>query len=369
MNPVVHKFFGAFIVLGLAIFVHEVGHFLLARRKGVRVEKFSLGFGPKLFGFRRGETEYLLSAIPLGGYLKMAGENPGEGEGAPDEFFSKGPFDRIKIVAAGPLMNLLLAYILTTTMFAIGIRIPDYSDVSSIPAEVGEVMVGGPAYSAGIKAGDKIISVDGEPIGDWGELADIIHASPDREIELLIDREEKNFSFRITPVLQDMLGENYGIIGISAPVMSFNVQRFGWESPLLALNANIRQVGMSYKSLWLIITQAKVRKFVGGPIMVVQMAGQEVKKGLSGFLGFMAYINIMLAVINLLPFPVLDGGHCAFFIVEKLRRKPLSLKTQELIQRVGITVLVFLMLFLLMNDTVRQIGRVKAIHQKEMQAQ
>ncbi len=369
MISVIHKLFGACIVFGLAIFVHELGHFFIAKRKGVRVEKFSLGFGPKLFGFKRGETEYLLSAIPLGGYLKMAGENPGEGEGAPDEFFSKSPLDRIKIVLAGPFMNLLLAYILMTAMFAIGIRLPDYSDAQSIPAEIGEVMIGFPAHSAGIKVGDKIISVDGESVEDWGELADIIHASPDREIELVLNREEEIFNLRITPVEQDMLGENYGIIGISPPVKSFHVERFGWKSPLLALNANIRQVGMSYKMLWLIVSRAKFRKFVGGPILIVQMAGQEVRKGLSGFLGFMAYINIMLAVINLLPFPVLDGGHCAFFILEKLRRRPLSLKTQELVQRMGIAVLTFLMLFLLINDTMRQVGRVKAIHQREMQAQ
>ena len=147
-NPIVIRILGTVIVLGLAIFVHEAGHFLIAKRKGVRVEKFSLGFGPKIFGFRHGETEYQLSIIPLGGYIKMAGENPGEREGAPDEFFSKSPFDRIKIVAAGPFMNLLLAYLLTVLMFTIGIRLPDYPETSTIPAEIGEVIIGTPAYTA-----------------------------------------------------------------------------------------------------------------------------------------------------------------------------------------------------------------------------
>ena len=372
----------------------------------------------------------------------MAGENQEEREGAPDEFFSKTPFDRIKIVVAGPFMNFLLAYMLTLAMFAIGIRLPDYSNrisnvseilktvglrpgdeiieiegqnVSSwqtmivlieklagekenctvtvlregerirmeevkilelvqasplIPAEVGEVIIGTPAYAAGLKAGDRIVSIDGEQTEDWSKLTAIIHASADRRLELTIDRNGRIFPIEVTPISQDMLGDSFGVIGISSPAPDYYVRRFGWKSIPYALDSTIRQIAVSYKMLWFIATHpAKSRKLVGGPILIVQMAGAEVKKGLGYFLGFMSSINIMLAIINLLPFPVLDGGHVMFFLLEKLRRKPLSLKTQELLQQVGIGLLVALMVCLFANDTLRHIDRRKALRNTETHSQ
>jgi regulator of sigma E protease len=366
----------------------------------------------------------------------MAGENPGEGEGTPDEFFSKTPFSRMKIVAAGPFMNIILAYVVITGMFAIGVRLPDYSnrigsvheilrkaglrtgdsiveiegeeianwqtlsasvakvqggkeqcsvtilregneirlkniraeDLLSlsplIPAEVGEVSIGMPAYSAGLKAGDRIISVDEKTVKDWDELAAVIHRSADKEIELRVERGADIFRVSVTPISQSMLGDNKGIIGIAPPASDYYVERFGWKSIPYALEAVAKQTAMTYKMLWLIVRHpAKFRKFLGGPILVVQMAGEEAKKGLGGFLGFMGSINILLAVINLVPFPVLDGGHVMFFLLEKLRRRPLSLNTQEWIQRVGITLLAALMVFLLANDTMRQIDRMKTLKQ------
>ena len=435
-HPIIIRFLAAAVVFGVAILVHEAGHFIFAKRKGVKVEKFSIGFGPKLLGFRRGDTQYLLSLIPLGGYLKMAGENPGEGEGAPDEFFSKTPFDRMKIVAAGPFMNLILAYVVIVGMFSIGIRVPDYSnqigsvhetlqkaglrtgdfivgiegeEISNwqtlsasvvklsdrkgqcsitvlregdeirlkniragdllelsplIPAEVGEVAIGMPGYSAGILAGDRIISIDGEATGDWDKLAAIIHRSADKEIELRIGRGANVFPVSITPISHDILGDNIGIIGISPPASDYYIKRFGWKSVPYALKETVSRTAMTYKGLWLIITrQVSFMKSVGGPILIVQMAGEEAKKGLGGFLGFMGSINILLAVMNLIPFPVLDGGHVMFFLIEKLRRRPLSLNTQEWIQRVGIALIIALMVFLFANDTMRQVNRTKALQQ------
>ncbi len=361
-HPILIRFLGAAVLLGLAIFVHEAGHFIAAKRRGVRVEKFSLGFGPRIFSFYCRDTEYQLSLIPLGGYIKMAGENPGEGEGAPDEFFSKTPFERISIVAAGPFMNLILAYIVIAAMFTIGVKLPKYSN-QIIHTEVGEVVVGAPAYSAGIIPGDKIISINGKKVLEWQEMAVIIHKKANKEIELKVKRGDKIFHVRITPISQDIAGDNIGIIGISPLVSGYYLKRFGWQSIPYAAYAVIKQIGMTYKTLWGLITNfEKYRRLVGGPIMVVQMAGEEAKKGLSGFLGFMGSINIILAVINLIPFPVLDGGHIMFFLIEKLRHKPLSIKTQEFIQKVGLSFLIALMVFLLGNDTIRQINRAKALH-------
>lgn len=408
----------------------------MAKRKGVKAEKFSFGFGPKLFGFRRGETEYLLSLIPLGGYLKMAGDNAEESKGASYEFLSKTPFQRIQIVVAGPFMNLALAYAVTVTMLAVGIPYPDYpnqvgyvsealqeegiqsgdfivevegEEISSwqtllstigkmagvkeecsitlsreektirldnitveklfsisplVPPEVGEAMIGAPAYLVGIKEGDRIISVDGESVKYWHELATIIHGSADKEIELMVEREGRTFPIKVTPVSQQVFGENVGIIGIGQPVYDYYVERHGWKSVPYALKEVQHKMRTICIMLREIITHPmKNRKFVGGPFLIFQMAGQEAKKGLSHFLNFMAFVNIMLAVINLLPLPVLDGGHVMFFCLEKLRRKPLSLKTQELIQRVGIALLITLVIFLFANDTLRQIDRRKALHQ------
>ena len=360
-NPILIRFLGAAILLGLAIFVHEAGHFIAAKRRGVRVEIFSLGFGPKIFSFFRGDTKYQLSLIPLGGYIKMAGENPGEGKGASDEFFSKTPFERISIVAAGPLMNLILAYIVIAAMFAIGVKLPEYSN-QTIPAEIGETIVGAPAYSAGIIPGDKIISINGKKVLEWQDMAVIIHKNAGKEIKLMVKRKDKIFPISVTPISQDIGTDNMGIIGISPPASGYCIERFGWKSIPYAAYTVVRQIGMTYKTLWGLITNpGKFRKLVGGPIMVVQMAGEEARKGLSGFLGFMGSINIMLAIINLIPFPVLDGGHIMFFLIEKFRHKAISLKTQEFTQKVGLSCLIALMVFLMANDTLKHVHRAKAL--------
>ena len=360
-NPILIRFLGAAILLGLAIFVHEAGHFIAAKRRGVRVEIFSLGFGPKIFSFCRGDTKYQLSLIPLGGYIKMAGENPGEGKGAPDEFFSKTPFERISIVAAGPFMNLILAYIVIAVMFAIGVKLPEYSS-KIIPAEVGETIIGAPAYLAGITPGDKIISINGKKVLEWQEMAVIIHKNAGKEISLMVKRKDKIFQVSVTPISQGINADNTGIIGISPPASGYYIERFGWKSIPYAFYAVVKQIGMTYKILWGLITNpGEFRKLVGGPIMVVQMAGEEARKGLSGFLGFMGSINIMLAIINLIPFPVLDGGHIMFFLIEKFRHKALSIKTQEFTQKVGLSFLIALMVFLMANDTLKQVNRAKAL--------
>lgn len=426
------RILSAVVLLGLAVFVHEAGHFLIAKKKGVRVEKFSLGFGPKLAGFQKGDTEYLISAVPLGGYIKMAGEDPSAGEGKPDEFFSKPPSSRIKIVLAGPVMNIILAYILTVIVLASGIRVPEYPNILGepaeslrvqglnagdeiirienyrtedwsgiveavnelypekesaeveirrnedsfvlgalptgelielnpfIPAELGEVVAGTPAYSAGLKAGDKILEIDGRPVSDWSGMQRIVSRSPGRELTFKVKRDEETLSFEITPV--DIMGDGNAIIGVSAATPEFRVERFGLASIPYALSSNARQIAMSYKMLWLIISRpGEYRQFLGGPVMVVQMAGDEALKGFSDFLSFMAAINIMLAIVNLIPFPVLDGGHILFFLIEMARSRPVPMKVQEAAQRVSLALLILLMVYLVAQDSLRQIDRARVL--------
>ena len=434
-QDILFRILSAVILLGLAVFVHEAGHFLMAKKKGVRVEKFSLGFGPKLAGIKRGDTEYLISLIPLGGYIKMAGEDPSRGEGRPDEFFSKPPSSRIKIVLAGPSMNLILAYILTVIVLAVGIRIPEYpnvigqpsdnlaarglsagdritmvedyrteswSDVVAaltglqpeehitleierdsdaialrdipagelaglapfIPARLGEVITGTPAYAAGLKEGDEILEIDGRHVYDWSAMQDIVSRSPGRELTFTVRRAGEAVEFEITPV--DILGDGNAIIGVSAATPEFTVERFGLASIPYALSSNARQIAMSYRMLWLIISRpGQYRQFLGGPVMVVQMAGDEARKGFTDFLSFMAAINIMLAIVNLIPFPVLDGGHIFFFLVEMGRGRPIPLKVQDAAQRAALALLILLMVYLVAQDSLRQIDRARVLRPRE----
>lgn len=430
------RILSAVVLLGLAVFVHEAGHFLVAKKKGVKVEKFSLGFGPKLAGFKKGDTEYAVSAVPLGGYIKMAGEDPSGSEGKPGEFFSKPPSSRIKIVLAGPVMNIILAYILTVIVLAVGIRVPEYPNTLGEPAEnlrergfragdeirrianyetedwsgiveavnklypeketadveirrnaeslvlrdipaeelagldpyitaeLGEVVAGTPAYSAGLQAGDRILKIEGREVTDWSTMQRIVSRSPGRELSFRVKRGEDILSFEITPV--DIMGDGNAIIGVSAATPDFRVERFGLASIPYALSSNARQIAMSYRMLWLIISRpGEYRQFLGGPVMVVQMAGDEALKGFSDFLSFMAAINIMLAIVNLIPFPVLDGGHILFFLIEAARGRPVPVKVQEAAQRVSLALLILLMVYLVAQDSLRQIDRARVLRTGE----
>ncbi len=435
-HDILFRVLSAVILLGLAVFVHELGHFLMAKKKGVKVEKFSLGFGPKIAGVKKGDTQYLVSLVPLGGYVKMAGDDPLKGEGKNDEFFSKPPGSRIQIVLAGPVMNLILAYILTVIVLAAGIRVPRYPNVAGaplpaleergfntgdrivgiedfqtpdwsgvmkaaqkfaaekekvtvdierngepvkltgippgelfnlqpfIPAKLGDVVAGTPAYAAGLKAGDVILQIDGEPIQDWSTMQKIVSASPGKELIFKILRESETFSLGITPV--DFLGDGSAVIGVSASTPDFSIERFGLASIPYALSSNLSQIAMSYRMLWLIVSRpGEYKQFLGGPVMVVQMAGDEAKKGFSDFLAFMAAINIMLAIVNLIPFPVLDGGHILFFLVEMVKGRPVPLKIQDAAQRVGLVLLIVLMVYLVAQDSLRQIDRARVLRSRE----
>lgn len=347
--------FWAVLVLGVLIFVHELGHFLVAKRAGVSVLKFSLGFGPKIAGFTRGGTEYLLSAIPLGGYVKMLGEDPKEEVADLERSFSAKPIGwRSLIILAGPGSNFLLAIAIFWVVFMVG--------VPTLTTKVGEVMEGFPAREAGLLRGDRIVGIEGQPIEKWEELAKQIHQSPGRPVRLTVEREGKRFDVTVAPKAtkqKNLFGEEQeiGLLGI-APAEEFLTER---TNPITAFG---RAVYKTYDlSVLILITFGKLlqgvvpAKTIGGPLLVAQMAGEQARLGILNLLFFTALLSINLAILNLLPIPILDGGHLFFALIEAARGKPVSLKKREMAQQVGLVLLVALMIFAFYNDIFRLLGK------------
>ncbi len=341
----------AILVLGILIFAHETGHFIVAKRSGVGVQKFSLGFGPRLFGFRRGETEYLISAVPLGGYVKMVGEDPKEVPIDPEKSFSGKPvWRRALIVLAGPIFNLLLAVVLFWFCFVIGIP--------ALTTRIGEVKEGFPAAKAGIQPGDRIVAVDGKATQHWNELAILIHRSPGKPLRITLERQGGQQELIIVPQptkQKGLLGDEVeiGLLGI-VPTQEFVLERL---NPLRAFFLSVHRTYEVSALMVLSIVrmvQGKIpAKTIGGPILVAQLAGEHARMGIVNLLLFTALLSINLAILNLLPIPVLDGGHLLFFLLEALRGKPIPLRKRELAQQVGLVLLVALMIFAFYNDLFR----------------
>ena len=345
----------AILVLGALIFVHELGHFLVAKRAGVRVLKFSLGFGPKIIGFTRGGTEYLLSAIPLGGYVKMHGEDPKEEVADPEGSFSAQSVGwRSLIILAGPGSNFLLAIVIFWIVYTLG--------VPTLATKVGEVMQGFPAHEAGVLTGDRITAIDGRPIEKWEELATQIHKSPGQPVRLTVEREGNRFDLVVAPKAtrqKNLFGEEQevGLLGI-APAEEFLTER---SNPAVALG---RALYKTYDlSRLILLTFVKLvqgvvpAKTIGGPLLVAQMAGQQARQGILNLMFFTALLSINLGILNLLPIPILDGGHLFFSLIEAARGKPVSLQKREMAQQVGLALLVALMIFAFYNDIFRLLGR------------
>ena len=344
------------VVLGILIFVHELGHFLAAKGLGVRVLKFSLGFGPRIIGKKVGDTDYMISALPLGGYVKMMGDNLEEEipeEEKPYSFLSQKNWKKILIVGAGPFFNLIFAAIVLWMVFMIGVLVPD--------AVVGELKEGYPAVEAGMMAGDRIVSIDGEDIDDWGEMAGIIISSEGRELEIRAMRGDEELVFSVTPVLGEGLSEvltpkQQYMIGITQSGIYHTVKR----APISALFEGIKKTADYTRLTFIIIgkmfTGEVALDNLGGPILIAQIAGSAARQGLVSFLGFLALISINLAILNLLPVPVLDGGHLLFFVIEAAIRRPISVKIKEVALQIGLALLVILMIMAFYFDISRLIN-------------
>lgn len=341
------------VLLGVLIFVHELGHFLMAKRSGVGVLKFSLGFGPRIIGKKIGETEYLLSLIPLGGYVKLLGESPGEELSADEDkrSFLKQPVrKRIGIVAAGPVFNLLLAILIFTVVNMAGLPV--------LIADIGEVQDGSAAMSAGIKKGDRVTAIDRDAVTKWDEISEKISESKGKALLITIKRDALTLSLTVTPKLvkaTSIFGEAVEAykIGIS-PTGRTVIER---KNPLSASWTGLRQTWMISKLTFVSIVkmfQGIVSpKSLGGPIMIAQIAGSQVKEGIVPFILFMALLSINLAILNLLPVPVLDGGHLLFYLVEAVTGHEVNLRWREMAQQVGFFLLILLMIFVFMMDIER----------------
>jgi regulator of sigma E protease len=419
-------------VLGVLIFVHELGHFLVARWHGVRVHTFSLGFGPKLIKFRRGDTEYCVSAVPLGGYVKLAGETVDEARtGSPDEFLSKSKWVRFQVYLAGPVMNLALAVIVLAIVLAQGADVPIYEQSAPV---IGSVAPNSPAEAAGLRSGDRVISVDGRPVASWDELMLGVLPKARQTIALTAVRDGQLVEVSVTP---DSLGRyEVGDIGVrpvlrpevrqvtpgdpaeqagfrrgdvilavgdergptqesvikhiqnsanaalpfvverdGAPVTLSVVPKGAPGSALIGvslssyeveeINPNFLQaLGMSVERNWenarligrtlrgLVTRDTPVRQLMG-PLAIADLSGSAAQLGLLPLLSLMAMISLNLGLLNLMPVPVLDGGHIAILAVEGLARRDLSVRVKERILMAGAAVIVLLMVTVIYNDISR----------------
>jgi len=428
------------LLLGILVFVHELGHFCVAKACKVKVLKFSLGFGPRLVSRTWGETEYMICAVPLGGYVQMLGEGGGEeGEAAvlsPEEearsFARQSVWRRTAIIAAGPIMNLALPFLVLPLTYLIGVQMPAYllespcvgyvmsesagsrsgfqpgdcirafngepvasweevnrQLISGIGAElhfsvdrngesfevrvlaedgnpeglqamgllplqsamIGAVSQGMPADKAGIETGDRIVRIDQAEIHSWYDLRPAIQQAGGEDLEVTVERGGERLSFRLKPVrLEDDGDFLIGIIPEQATVST----RFGLiEAVKAGAERAVQLIELTMVFIHKLFAGHISTDSIGGPIQVVQIAGQAAQSNLSSILGVLAFLSIQLGILNLLPIPILDGGHLFFNLFEMVRGRPLSLRARETAQQIGLVLLILLMVLAFYNDIMR----------------
>jgi len=436
------------VVLGILVAFHELGHFLAARWVGVKVLKFSLGFGPKLFSRQMGETEYLLSAIPLGGYVKLFGEDETEAATQDDRrrsFAHQGLWGKVLIVAAGPGFNFILAYLIFAVWLSFGytLPVPSFKDIAPVieavaadspaakaglmvgdtikkidgrdiatrvelldaaakgkgapltleilrdgrsetltitpiptsgrppsPEEVGyylgieevppivnEVVPGKPAAAAGFKEGDRIVSIEGIPIHTWTQMTGLVKESPGRPLHVEVLRESRRVSLTVTPASETMTVNGktveVGKIGIAGPDRSLMKSANPLTAIYNGLEATWKWTELTVIGLYKMITGDISSKNIGGPLTIAKISGEAAEQGPSNVIFLIALLSINLGVLNLLPIPILDGGHLLFFLIEGILRKPLGERQREFAQQVGLVLLVGVMIFAFWNDIER----------------
>ncbi len=345
--------FAFIIVLGVLIFFHELGHFLVARFFGVGVEKFSLGFGPRLFGKTIGMTDYRVSLIPLGGYVKMVGEEPDseiEPYLIPQSFTHKSVLKRFLIVAAGPMSNLLLAMAIFFLVF-------QTSGTYVLRPLVGEVDAPSPAAQSGLQKDDLVVAINGMEVTSWEEMAEQIAGSQGHSMAFVIERAGQRLTFNLVPELkttQNLFGEDIEryVIGIRSAGDVIPRELSLVESVQMSVARTWEITELTVLSVVKLIRGQISTDNLGGPIKIAQMAGAQAREGVINLLVFTAVISINLGILNFLPIPVLDGGHLMFFAIEMISRRPVSIKVREIAQQFGIFLLILLMIFVIYNDIV-----------------
>lgn len=350
--------FSFILVLGLLIFVHELGHFIFAKLFGVRVLKFSLGFGPAIAGRKVGDTEYVISAFPLGGFVKMFGENPDEQNVPPEDkkvsFAHKPVWQRFCIVLAGPLFNLFFClFLFFMIFFFVGVPTPVDN------TRIGKVYEGSAAEAGGVRKGDIILQIGEKKTYNWNDVLEEVKSSGGEEISFIVKRENDTLNLRITPVIdsvKNIFGEEIDkryMIGVMK-ADDFTYEKNGVvDSFTSASKQTWLYIALTVKGFIKIIQQVVPASELGGPILIAKIAGEQMKAGWINFINFMALLSVNLGILNLLPIPVLDGGHLVFLTIEGIRRKPMDEKAQIFAQQIGIGLLGTLMIFVFYNDIVK----------------
>ncbi len=336
------------IILSIMILVHEFGHFYQARRLGIRVEKFALGFGPKLFSFKKGDTEYALCLFAFGGYVKLAGNSKEECLGAPDELFGRGIKDRAKVIFAGPALNYILAFLCFWLVGIVG-----YPNMTT---RIGELMDDFPAKSSGLLKDDKIIAIDGKAVEYWPQLQEIVHKknTPVVELEILRGTEKlKIISGLKQKEIKNIFGavEKINLIGIRPSGESVLVRHNIFSAFILGGQKLIDTTVITYMAFGKMLTGAiSIQESMTGPLGMFYITSQAISLGISAVLHFMAIFSVSLAICNLLPFPVMDGGHLLLLGIEKLRGKRLEERIDNKISQAGVFLIIFLAAFIFLND-------------------
>lgn len=335
------------VVFGILVLVHEFGHFITAKMTGMRVDEFAIGFGPKLFGFQKGETYYSLRLIPLGGYNKIAGMESDNDEDAGPRAYSRKPvWQRMIVIVAGAMMNILLAYVLLVGIFMWrGIQTPVQT------ATFGDVVTQKPAYQAGLRAGDTVVAINGQKISTWVQFADTVKDSGGKVLKVSYLRDGQEHQTLMIPEYDSSAGK--AICGVTEAFKSQPVGFFeAWWLSAKQLVFIVYMMVHTLVSMVIGTTHAQI----AGPIGVVTVIGQAAEMGILPLLNITILLSINLGIINLLPVPALDGGHFFTLLIEALRGKPLSPKMMRRSQYVGMSLLLLLMIFATFQDITRLFG-------------
>jgi regulator of sigma E protease len=343
------------VVLGGLIFFHELGHFVVARGMGMGVSVFSLGFGTRLFGFTRGKTDYRVCAFPLGGYVQLVGESPDaempEGFTPEESFSRRPPWQRMLVVLAGPVFNFLLAWLIFWGLA--------YSQgAQDLLPVIGQVTNASAAEEAGIQSGDQIIEIDGVQIAVWDDLVKRIEANQGSSMLLTVQRGSELFSLSVTPRLQEkrnLFGEvkTMPMLGI-APKGEVLSRELGFFAAAVQGGRQIWEVsGLMVMGIVKLIERVIPWTDMGGVILITEMIHKEAQNGIVNLLALTALISINLGILNLLPIPVLDGGHILFFFLETITGRPLSPQVQQAALKIGMLLLLMLMIMATFNDILR----------------